>query len=82
MSINYHKNFIKQYKKRIEPNLKLDRKFHKRLDLFIADRTNSLLNDHQLSGDKLEYRSFSITGDLRVEEFGDDILLYDIGTHN
>lgn len=84
MNINYHKNFIKQFKLRIEPNPKLDKKLHQRLNLFVSDRTNPLLKDHQLSGDKSEYRAFSVTGDIRViyKQSGNGIMLYAIGSHN
>lgn len=84
MNINYHKNFIKHFKLRIELNPQLDKRFHERLNRFIQDRKDPVLKDHQLTGDKSEYRAFSITGDKRVvyKEFGDEILLYDVGTHN
>lgn len=84
MNINYHKNFLKSYKKRILPNSSLDKKFKERLKLFIEDKSNSILKDHSLKGKKSEYRAFSITGDIRAvyEKVSDGILLHDIGTHN
>lgn len=84
MNINYHKNFLKSYKKRILPNASLDKKFKERLKLFIEDKSNSVLKDHALKGRKSEYRAFSIAGDIRViyEKVEDGILLHDIGTHN
>lgn len=84
MNINYHKNFLKSYKKRILPSPSLDKKFKERLKLFIEDKSNSILKDHALKGRKSEYRAFSITGDIRAvyEKVNGGILLHDIGTHN
>lgn len=83
MNINFHKNFIKHFKLRIEPNPALAKKFQERLDLFIQDRNHLTLKDHQLIGSKSGYRAFSITGNIRVvyKQFSEEILLYDIGTH-
>lgn len=84
MKINYHKNFLKSYKKRILPKFSLDRKFKERLKLFLEDKSNSILKDHALKGKKSEYRAFSITGDIRVvyEKVSGGVLFHDIGTHN
>lgn len=84
MRTKYTAGFIKNYRKRVRPNLKLKLQFEKRLALFKMDRSHPLLKDHQLAGNKSEYRAFSITGNVRVvyRQFGDEILLYDIGTHN
>lgn len=43
-----------------------------------------MLDDHGLTGTMIGKRSFSITGDYRVV-YGldrDNIVLYDVGTHN
>ena len=66
------------------PNSSLDGKFKERLKLFIEDKSNSILKDHNLKGNKSKYRAFSITGDIRVvyEQVGSGILLHDVGTHN
>lgn len=50
----------------------------------MKDPSNPLLEDHRLTGDKKEYRAFSITGDYRVvyKKFDDTVVLYDVGTHN
>lgn len=84
MNINYHKNFLKSYKKRILPNSSLDKKFKERLKLFIEDKNNPVLKDHALKGRKSKYRAFSIAGDMRAvyEKVSGGILLHDIGTHN
>ncbi len=85
MNISYHKNFLKSYRKRILPNSSLDGKFKERLKLFIEDKSNSILKDHNLKGGKSKYRAFSITGDIRVvyeKVSSSSILLHDVGTHN
>ena len=84
MRILYHKNFLKNYKKRIPRNSKLEKQFGRKLKLFIENPGNPILRDHRLVGKKGEYRSFSITGDVRVvyKRLKDVIVLYDIGSHN
>lgn len=84
MNIDYHKQFRKHFKKRIENNSNLMTRFTQRVDLFLSEPTNPLLDDHSLTGPKKFYRSFSITGDIRViyKIEGDVIRFYDIGTHN
>ena len=84
MEIEYHKNFIKNYRKRILHNKKLDRQFERRLKLFIMDPVNPILKNHKLIGGKIEYRAFSVSGDIRViyKKLNGRILLYDVGTHS
>lgn len=84
MTVYYHKHFTKAFKTRISNNPSLVRQFEERLELFIKEPTNPLLKDHALRGSKIGYRSFSITGDIRLiyEKVEDGISLYDIGTHN
>ena len=60
------KKFKKNYKLRISTNPKLVKKFNDRLRLFSEGKRGHPINDHQLSGDKLGLRSFSITTDIRV----------------
>lgn len=63
MSIRFHRNFEKQYKKLkvIERN-----KFKQRIDVFIKDEFNSILNNHPLKGKYKGYRSFNVTGDIKT----------------
>lgn len=84
MIIRYHKRFLKHFKLRVVPNLSLDRQYSKRLPLFLSDPKQALLNDHALHGDLEGYRSFSISGDIRVvyRTEGEVIQFYDIGSHN
>lgn len=85
MKIERHPNFKKSYKKRIVNNPQLVKKTEERLTLFKSDPANPTLKDHQLTGVRNEFRSFSITGDIRVIYFPvskDHVILLDIGTHN
>ena len=84
MNIAYHQQFAKHFKRRILPQPKLVAKFKQRLKLLLTDPKNPLLADHPLKGKKKEYRSFSVTGDIRVvyKIKNDTLQLYDIGTHN
>ncbi len=84
MRINYTKNFLKNYKKRIKPNRNLDTRFRERFDLFKKNPNDPILKNHHLLGSKSHLHSFSITGDIRVlyELIEGDLYLIDIGTHN
>ena len=84
MKILTSSQFVKNYKKRIKPNPRLKNRFQERIKLFEQDKTNPILRDHQLKGNKMSFRSFSITGDIRViysQQNENAILLIDIGTH-
>ena len=83
MEIEFHKNFLKNYRKRVLKNRKLDIKAEERIDLFKNNPKNPLLRDHGLTGDMKEYRAFWITGDIRVvyKKVGNKVMLYDIGSH-
>ena len=84
MRIARHKHFRKNFQKRILPYPSLVAKFEERLKLFLSDSLSPLLNDNQLTGDKRDYRPFSVTGNIRVvyKIEGDLLRLYDIGSHN
>lgn len=84
MTIKYHKEFIKNYKKRISPNQKLVVQFKNQLNKFLANPHDPVLKDHKLIGEKSEYRAFSITGDIRLvyKIVDTEVWLYDIGSHN
>lgn len=84
MEILYHKNFLKNYRKRILPHRALNSQFKKRLKLFQDNPKNPILREHRLLGGKKNYRAFSVTGDIRViyKKSNGTILLYDIDTHN
>ena len=84
MQIKYHKEFSKNYQKRISPNPKLVSKFQTKLKQFIDNPTSPGLKDHKLIGKLSSYRAFSVTGDIRVvyRIVNNELWLYDIGTHN
>jgi len=84
MKIHFTKGFKKAYKKRIQQNENLVKRFDQRYDLFENDSQDPILKDHELSGKLQGYRAFSVTGDIRVIYyiFEDTAYLVDIGTHN
>lgn len=84
MTIKYSNLFVRHLNKRIRPYPSLVREFKDSLSLFILFPGNPSLKDHQLTGDKSEYRAFSVTGDIRViyKVFKDQFVFYDIGSHD
>lgn len=63
MKIIFHSNFDKQYKKLRKNEQK---RVKEKLDLFLSDEFNPILNNHPLKGGYQNYRSINITGDLRA----------------
>ncbi|MEK7168540.1 MAG: type II toxin-antitoxin system mRNA interferase toxin, RelE/StbE family [Patescibacteria group bacterium] len=84
MKIQYHREFLKNYKKRVAPYPKLELQFKKQLNKLITNPNNPTLRDHKLIGKRKNFRSFSVTGDIRVVYIivENNIWLYDIGSHN
>jgi addiction module RelE/StbE family toxin len=83
-AIRRHRQFEKNFRKRIAPDIKLLAQFDERVKLFIAGVREAPVNDHGLTGQLLGYRAFSVTGDVRVIylETKTDIIFLDVGTHN
>jgi len=82
--IKHSRLFKKHFKVRILNNFKLSSKYFERFELFLINPNDPMLDDHGLTGTMIGKRSFSITGDYRVV-YGldrDNIVLYDVGTHN
>lgn len=83
MQIEYSKKFINEFRK-CPINVKTN--FKTRLDIFINDQHNSILNNHPLIGELRNYRSININGDWRAifEEVdgGQVIYFVAIGTHS
>lgn len=84
MKIQFSKQFVKQYSK---APTKIKRAFDRRLELFIANPSHSLLRNHSLSGELKSYRSINITGDWRAiyRDIGskEKISFFDMmGTHS
>jgi addiction module RelE/StbE family toxin len=84
MKIQYHREFLKSYNKRVAPYPKLELQFKKQLDKLITNPNDSTLRDHKLIGKRKNFRSFSVTGDIRVVYLivNNNIWLFDIGSHN
>jgi len=82
MTIVYSKRFKKQFKKlRIGEK----KKFEERVKIFLQNISHPQLNDHALHGDLSRYRSFNVTGDLRVyyEQVEEGVMLFtDVDTHS
>lgn len=82
MRIVTDRKFDKNFKK--QP-LKIKTEFKKRINLFIEDVNNPLLNTHKLSGKLKDLWSFNLSGDMRVifdKSQKDVIILVDIGSHS
>lgn len=63
MTIYLHKNFLRGFKKLTKSQ---QNKFRERRNLFIQDEFNPVLNNHALTGKYKGFRSFNVTGDIRV----------------
>ena len=83
MKIDYSKKFLKQFQKC--PN-EIRIKFKERLEIFILNKNNIILNNHSLTGKLKDSRSINITGDWRAiyQEFydGKAVLFVAIGMHS
>lgn len=83
MQIKFSKKFVKIFAK---IPVKIQVSFDKRLEIFLYDPFNPILNNHQLIGKYKEFKSINITGDWRAifKEFKNDDLaiFYLIGIHS
>lgn len=81
MSILYHKEFLKRFKK--QP-LKIKEKFKERLAIFMQDEFDPSLNNHYLKGKYEGYRSINVTGDIRAvfKRITHDIIFVTIDSHS
>lgn len=63
---------------------KIQEQFYTRLEIFITDKNNPLLNNHSVDRIYLRCRSINVTGDYRAifEETDQLILFVRIGTHS
>jgi len=85
MIIKFKASFKKNFIKRIKSNRSLCNKYKQRLLLFMSNSSNPILKDHGLIGTMRDFRSFSITGNIRViyqQESEDIVNFIDIGSHN
>jgi addiction module RelE/StbE family toxin len=77
--------FKRSYKKRIQKNEVLRRKFWQRMELFLESPFSPQLRTHKLSGKLEGLWAFSVDNDLRIvfEFLGEDrALLIDVGSHD
>lgn len=81
MEIFYTKKFTKALKKMSE---KERTAFFNRLEVFINDKNDRILNCHSLSGKYERYKSMNVKGDLRAlfEEINGDIYFDYFGIHS
>ena len=81
MTIDFHKEFTKSFKK-LSPKIK--KKFQERLVLFENDQFNPILNNHALKGEYQGYRSINVSGDTRAiyRKNSESVLFVAIGSHS
>lgn len=75
MEVGFHKHFKRQFDKLPKKN---QEHFYKKLDIFITNPFNPILNNHQLSGNMKNMRSINVSGDIRAiyEQIGKDKALF------
>jgi len=81
MEAKLHKNFQKKFYKL---PLKIQEHFYERLDLFLDNKFNKLLNNHSVEKSFPNCRSINVSGDYRAifEDRGDEAIFITIGTHS
>lgn len=86
MLVRFAARFRKQYKKSGE---QIVVQFDRRLELFINNLFDPVLNNHALTGKFRNYRSINITGDWRalyseeLDSDGNKVIIFEmLGTHS
>ena len=81
MRVIYKKKFKKAFKK--QPK-KIQNKFFEKIAIFQKDPFHHILNNHALSGEFKNVRSFDVTGDIRVHYAVVDgvVILLTIDSHS
>lgn len=81
IKVDFSKNFQKDFKKL---DNKIKSKFSLRLEVFISNQSNPILNNHALSGAFANNRSINITGDIRAiyKEVEEGAYFIAIGSHS
>ncbi len=85
MKVKFHAKFIKNYRKRILSNKKLDNQVKIKIEQFKINPNNPILKDHNLTGTKKGLKAFSLTGDIRIiyrPSSDNEVVFMDIGSHN
>lgn len=84
IQVAFSSSFKKAFVKRIKDRPEKERKFWKKVDLFMRDPFSKSLRTHKLSGKLRNLWSFSVEFDLRIIfyfEKSDKCVFIDIGTH-
>ena len=63
MTIRFHRDFERQYKKLSKA---IKNKLQERLKIFMSDEFHPILNNHPLQGKYRGYRSINVMGDFRA----------------
>ena len=82
INVTFNKTFSKAYDK---ADFKIKRSVQKRINIFIGDPFNVILNNHELTGDYLGFRRINITGDYRalyIELENMSVKFMFLGTHS
>lgn len=82
MNVDYTKKFIKQYHKLPK---KTQKRFKDRLNTFLVNPNDPLLNNHALKGKYQGYWSINVTGDIRalyIKQGNTMVLFGYIGSHS
>jgi len=82
MEIKFHKNFKKKFKK-IPTNIQ--KQFYKRLDIFLQNKFDKILNNHSVNSAFPNCKSINVNGDYRAifEEQGENMAVFiTIGSHS
>jgi len=81
MRIRYKKRFEKDFKK-LPPKVK--EQFFDRLEIFITDKFNIILNNHSVDKAFPDCRSINVSGDYRAIFSEEDglVIFINIGTHS
>ncbi len=82
MIIKFSKTFVKQRKK---ASAKIQKTVDERIELFIENPANPLLNLHKLKGVLMKYHSINISGDrraiIKISEKEVAVFMF-LGTHS
>ncbi len=82
MKVGFNKNFEKQFDK-LPKNIQ--EQFFSRLNIFLVNSFNPILNNHQLHGKLKNMRSINVSGDIRAiyEEVSESkVVFLEIGNHS
>jgi addiction module RelE/StbE family toxin len=64
--------------------IKTENAFYAKLAIFLVNKFDKRLNNHELEGEYAGFRSINVTGDYRAifADSGDNIMFFTIGTHS